>query len=126
MDFQPHLRAVVDKMKSGDQSQAALNAAIDQFQALAEDYRELERIMNAPLRSSYPSEVLLNLRIDPAEQAEVVANQERNRLGLGDQPVMNLRSTLEWDVGLRIFYTKNLPSNIAGMYAYSAELGRAF
>ena len=122
-DFQPHLRAVVDKMKTGDQSQAALNAAIDQFQALAEDYRELERIMNAPLRSSYPSEVMLNLKIDPAEQAEVVANQERNRLGLGDQPVINLRSTLEWDVGLRIFYIKDLPSNIAGMYAYSAELG---
>jgi len=122
-DFQPHLRAVVDKMKMGDQSQAALNAAIDQFQALAEDYRELERIMNAPVRSSYPSEVVLNPRIDPAEQAEVVANQERNRLGLGDQPVIYLRSTLEWDVGLRIFYTKDLPSNIAGMYAYSAELG---
>ena len=34
-----------------------------------------------------------------------------------------LRSTLEWDVGLRIFYTRDLPSNIAGMYAYSADLG---
>ena len=34
-----------------------------------------------------------------------------------------LRSTLEWDVGLRIFYTRDLPSSIAGMYAYSAELG---
>jgi len=122
-DLQPHLRAVADKMKTGDQSKAALNTAIDQIQALAEDYRELERIMNAPLRTSYPSEVVLNPRIDPAEQAEVVANQERNRLGLGDQPVIYLRSTLEWDVGLRIFYTKDLPSNIAGMYAYSAELG---
>ncbi len=34
-----------------------------------------------------------------------------------------LRSILEWEVGLRIFYTDHLPSNIAGMYAYSAELG---
>ena len=99
MDFQPHLRAVVDKMKSGDQSQSALNAAIDQFQALAEDYRELERIMNAPVRSSHPSEVVLNLKIDPAEQAEVVANQERNRLGLGDQPVM--KSSKHAGVGCR-------------------------
>ncbi len=122
-DLQPHLRAVADRMKTGDQFQARLNAAIDQLQALAEDYLELERIMNAPLRPSYPPEVGLNVKIDPAEQAEVVANQERNRLGLGDQPVIYLRSTLEWDVGLRIFYTKDLPSNIAGMYAYSAELG---
>src|SRR5271157_2983779 len=47
-DLQPHLRAVADKMKAGDHS--ALNASIDQLQALAEDYRDLERIMNAPLR----------------------------------------------------------------------------
>jgi Zn-dependent peptidase ImmA (M78 family)/transcriptional regulator with XRE-family HTH domain len=122
-DLQPQLRAVADKMKTGDQFQAGLNAAIDQLQALAEDYQELERIMGAPHRPSYPPEVVLNLKLDPAEQAEVVANQERNRLGLGDQPVIELRSTLEWDVGLRIFYTTDLPSSIAGMYAHSAELG---
>jgi Zn-dependent peptidase ImmA (M78 family)/DNA-binding XRE family transcriptional regulator len=120
-DLQPHLRAVADKMKSGDQT--GLNAAIDQLQALAEDYRDLERVMNAPLRSNYPPEVMLNTKIDPAEQAEVIAEQERKRLGLGDQPVIYLRNTLEWDVGLRIFYTGDLPSAIAGMYAYSAELG---
>ena len=51
-----------------------------------------------------------------------MALQERQRLGLGDQPVIYLRSTLEWDVGLRIFYW-DLPSAIAGMYAYTADLG---
>ncbi len=122
-DLQPHLRAVADKMKTGDQFQAGLSAAIDQLQALAEDYLELEKLMGSPHRPSYPAEVVLNLKLDPTEQAEVVGNQERNRLGLGDQPVIDLRSTLEWDVGLRIFYTSDLPSSIAGMYAYSAELG---
>ena len=122
-DLQPHLRAVADKMKTGDQFQAHLDTAIDQLQALAEDYLELEKLMGSPHRPSYPAEVVLNLKLDPTEQAEVVANQERNRLGLGDQPVIDLRSTLEWDVGLRIFYTTDLPSSIAGMYAYSAELG---
>ena len=78
--------------------------------------------MNAPLRFNYPPEVTLNPRIDAAELAESVAQQERQRLGLGDQPVINLRSTLEWDVGLRIFYW-DLPSAIAGMYAYTADLG---
>lgn len=123
VDLQPHLRAVADKMKTGDRFQAELNAAIDQFQGLAEDYLELEKLVGSPHRPSYPAEVVLNLRLDPAEQAEVVANQERNRLGLGEQPVIHLRSTLEWDVGLRIFYTGEMPSSIAGMYAYSAELG---
>ncbi len=83
-------------------------------------------MVNAPLRPNYPGEIVLNSKIDPAEQAEVAAAQERKRLGLGDQPVIRLRRVLEWDVGLRIFYSGDLPSNIAGMYAYSAELARAF
>src|SRR6266849_9899325 len=120
VDLQPHLRAVVEKMKGGDEE--ALNAAIDELQRLAEDYRDLEKLMNAQLRFNFPPEVTLNPRIDPAELAESVAQQERQRLGLGDQPVIYLRSTLEWDVGLRIFYW-DLPSAIAGMYAYTADLG---
>ena len=120
MDLQPHLRAAAEKMKEADRE--ALNAAIDELQRLAEDYRDLEKLMNAPLRFNYPPEVTLNPRIDAAELAESVAQQERQRLGLGDQPVIYLRNTLEWDVGLRIFYW-NLPSPIAGMYAYTSDLG---
>jgi Zn-dependent peptidase ImmA (M78 family) len=111
---------VAEKMKGADEE--ALNAAIDQLQRLAEDNRDLEKLMNAPLRFNYPQEVVLNPRIDAAQLAEAVALQERQRLGLGDQPVIYLRSTLEWDVGLRIFYW-DLPSAIAGMYAYTADLG---
>src|SRR5438067_370272 len=36
-DLRPHLRAVAEKMRTGDQGQLALNAAIGQLQALAED-----------------------------------------------------------------------------------------
>ncbi len=118
--LQPHLRAVAEKMKGADEE--ALNAGIDQLQRLAEDYRDLEKLMNAPLRFNYPPDVALNPRIDAAQLAEAVALQERQRLGLGDQPVIYLRSTLEWDVGLQIFYW-DLPSAIAGMYAYTADLG---
>jgi Zn-dependent peptidase ImmA (M78 family) len=87
-----------------------------------DDYRELERLMNAPPRYNYPPPVELNEHIDVTDLAEVVAARERQRLGLGDQPVYNLRSVLEWDVGLRIFYDA-LPSALAGMYAYVEELG---
>lgn len=121
LNLQPHLRAVAEKMKGADEP--ALQAAIADLQELAEDYRDLEQMMNAPLRLNYPPEVSLDSRIDAAELAEGVASQERRRLGLGDQPVIYLRSTLEWDVGLRIFYSGALPSAIAGMYAYTAELG---
>jgi Zn-dependent peptidase ImmA (M78 family)/DNA-binding XRE family transcriptional regulator len=121
VDLQPHLRAVAEKMKGTDE--VALHAAIADLQQLAEDYRDLERMMNAPLRFNYPPEVTLDNRIDAAQLADSVAVQERRRLGLGDQPVIYLRSTLEWDVGLRIFYSGELPSAIAGMYAYTADLG---
>src|SRR6266849_7828885 len=118
--LQPHLRAVAEKIKGADEQ--ALNNAIDELQRLAEDYRDLERLTDIQLRFNYPPEVTLNPRIDAAELAESVAFQERQRLGLGDQPVIYLRSTLEWDVGLRIFYW-DLPSAIAGMYAHTADLG---
>ena len=121
VDLQPHLRAVAERMKGTDES--ALQPAIADLQELAEDYRELERMMNAPLRFNYPPEVSLDARVDAGGLAESVAVQERQRLGLGDQPVIHLRSTLEWDVGLRIFYSGKLPSAIAGMYAYTADLG---
>src|SRR5438132_2375885 len=65
VNLQPHLRAVAEKMKSADQE--ALNAAIDELQRLAEDYRDLERLMSAPLRFNYPPEVNLNARIDAAQ-----------------------------------------------------------
>lgn len=120
MDLQPHLRAVAEKMKDADEP--ALRAGIDELQKLAEDYRALEDFTKSPLRFNYPPEVNLTPRIDVAQLAESIAVQERNRLGLGDQPVIHLRSILEWDVGLRIFYWE-LPSAIAGMFAYTSELG---
>jgi len=118
-DLQPHLRAAVDRQRIGD---GGLTAAIAELQRFAEDYRELERLMNTPLRYNYPPPVELEDRLDPADLADAVAARERQRLGLGDQPVHDLRSVLEWDVGLRIFYGP-LPSALAGLYAYAEELG---
>jgi len=120
VDLQPHLRAVAERVKPADQRE--LIAAIGELQRLAADYRQLEQTMNAPLRYNYPPEVNLETRIDVAELAEAVATQERRRLGLGEQPVEELRRLLEWDVGLRIFYWP-LPSAIAGMYASAADIG---
>lgn len=120
VDLQPHLRAVAERVKPDDQRE--LIVAIGELQRLAADYRQLEQLMNAPLRYNYPPEVNLETRIDVAELAEAVATQERRRLGLGEQPVEELRRLLEWDVGLRIFYWP-LPSAIAGMYASAADIG---
>jgi Zn-dependent peptidase ImmA (M78 family) len=74
------------------------------------------------MRLNYPQPVELNPRVNVSELAEDVANRERQRLGLGDQPIPNIRSVLELDVGVRIFFAR-LPRTFAGMYIFVDGLG---
>lgn len=117
-DLQPHLRAVAQQMKVEDSEVAKGIAALQRF---AEDYRRLEGILSVSLPTNYPEVVTIG-RGNPISLAEDVADQERRRLGVGDQPVIHLRSLLEAEVGLRIAY-EDLPSRVAGMFAYSSEMG---
>ena len=118
-DLQPHLRAIASKVEPGNK---VLEGAIQKLQRFAENYCELERLMDAHISFNYPPEVRLSSRINIDVLAEDVAVNERNRLGLGDQPIYELRRLLESDVGLRIMYG-DLPSKVAGMYAYTGTLG---
>jgi Zn-dependent peptidase ImmA (M78 family)/DNA-binding XRE family transcriptional regulator len=117
--LEPHLRAVVDPASA---SAEEINTAITELERFAEDYCELERLLDAKPVSAYPPEVSLPRRGSLSDFGEDVAARERERLGLGNQPILNLRQVLEADVGLRVFYG-GLPSRIAGMFAYTAELG---
>jgi Zn-dependent peptidase ImmA (M78 family)/DNA-binding XRE family transcriptional regulator len=101
--------------------QTELARAIQEFQQLCEDYLELEQLCGAPLTRNYPSQYPIE-GISPEEAAEDIASAERNRLGLGDGPILRLREILESDIGLRIFYPR-LPSHIAGMFGYTERLG---
>ena len=118
-DLQPHLRAAAQKIRADDEE---LLQGIADLQQFADDYRELERLMKAPMAHNYPPEVRISGRIDVVALAEDVAVQERQRIGLGDQPVRPLRSILENDVGVRVLYG-GLPSAIAGMFAYGSDVG---
>ncbi len=118
-DLQPHLRAVAQDMKA-DEAETA--QAISALQKFAEDYYRLERLLNVKLRLNYPPEVELGPHVDVVSVAEDEAVKERQRLGFGDQPVIHLRSLLEAEVGLRIIY-EDLPSRIAGMFAFSRDFG---
>ena len=117
--LEPHLRAAVDQSRPDSPE---LIAAIADFERFAEDYRELERVLNAPLVSNPPPEVRLPTRGSVMEFAEDAVARERDRLQLGDQPILNLRRVLEQEVGVRVFLGR-LPSWIAGMYSYASELG---
>lgn len=117
--LEPHLRAAVDTSRN-DVGQ--VHQAVTILERFAEDYRELERLTNSPLTINYPREVGIPARGSIADFAEDIAAQERGRLLLGDQPILNLRTLLESCVGVRIFYGA-MPSTIAGMYAYVPDLG---
>lgn len=118
-DLQPHLRAVAQEMKANETEVAQAISALQRF---AEDYNRLEQILNVKLRLNYPQEVVLGSHVDVTALAEDEAVKERQRLGLGDQPVIHLRNLLEVEVGLRIVY-EDLPSRMAGMFAYSSDFG---
>jgi Zn-dependent peptidase ImmA (M78 family)/DNA-binding XRE family transcriptional regulator len=92
-----------------------------ELQRLSEDYLELEKLCDMPISKSYPP--IYEISGGSAEQiAEEVATAERNRLGIGDGPLSNLRERLENDVGLRVFYFP-MASKIAGLFAYNDDLG---
>jgi Zn-dependent peptidase ImmA (M78 family) len=59
---------------------------------------------------------------DVTRFAENVAMSERGRLGLGDQPVIQLRQLLDQETGVRIFYGP-LKGKLAGLFAYVPEGG---
>lgn len=119
LKLEPHLRGGID---AASRDAGELTAAIQVLQQFAEDYRELEGLMNAPLATNYPPEVQLPQRGSLGDFAEGVAARERARLQLGDQPVPELRQVLESEVGVRIFFGQ-LPSRVAGLYAFVADLG---
>lgn len=118
-DLQPHLRAVAKQMKADENE---LAPSITELQKFAEDYNHLEQILKVRLRMNYPPEVQLGAHVNAVSLGEDEAIKERQRLGFGDQPVIHLRSLFEVEVGLRIIY-QDLPSRIAGMFAYSSEFG---
>jgi Zn-dependent peptidase ImmA (M78 family)/DNA-binding XRE family transcriptional regulator len=93
----------------------------DDLQRIAEDYVELERMCGLPTDKNYPP-IYETSGSSPEQSAEEIAASERNRLGIGDGPISNLRDRLETDVSLRIFYFA-MPPKISGVFAYNDVLG---
>lgn len=93
---------------------------IGEFERLCEDYVELERKQQYPLPLSQAPVYSID-EMRPDRSGEDVAAAERNRLGLGDAPILNLRELLE-NEGVRIFLLK-LPSRVGGFFGYTEQLG---
>jgi len=116
--FVPQFRAGLRDQFAQD---LGLQAVTVELQKLAEDYVELETICGLPMARAYPVPYDVS-RSSPDRAAEEVATAERNRLGIGDGPISNLRDRLESDVGLRIFLFK-MPAKISALFGYNDTLG---
>lgn len=116
-DFVSAFRLAPDEAIDADQ----LAAAVRRLEDLADDYLELERVSGASQLRRYPAALDI-AGLDALEAAESVASSERNRLGLGDGPVLGLRELLEDDIGMRIFAIA-LPAKIAGLFIWSPTHG---
>lgn len=92
-----------------------------ELQRLAEDYVELEKLCGLSSAQNPPPTYNF-VGASPEQAAEEIAAAERNRLGIGDGPISNLRERLETDVGLRVFYFA-MPSKVSGVFAYNDVLG---
>jgi Zn-dependent peptidase ImmA (M78 family)/DNA-binding XRE family transcriptional regulator len=116
--FEVQFRAVFQRQ---EQEELQINPVIEHFEQLCRNYLELEQIMDAPMTRTYPPEYRCNtLPLEAA--AENIALAERQRLGLGDGPLPQLRDILELSVGIRVFYLK-MPPKYSEIYSYDPQLG---
>jgi len=106
---------------SRSEDSAQLEAAIREVERNAEDYRELERINGATVEHGYPAPYDIG-GVQPESAAVEIAHTERNRLGLGDGPIPNLREILETKVSIRVFFL-DLPARVEGFFAYTSQTG---
>lgn len=105
-----------------ERTERELQAKHDEFQELCEDYVRLEQIRGCPMPPSQAPVYMARLEGVSAERlGETAALAERNRLGLGDAPILNLEEVLEHE-GIRIFQLP-LPSRVCGFFGYTGELG---
>lgn len=118
-EFAPQFRAT----QFAEIIEESKQQAIETFERACEDYLMLEQMLNAPMpRSRYPEPYSI-AGLSAQAAAEEVASLERNRLNLGNGPLLNLLEVLEAEAGLRVFVLALNEFRIAGMFAYTDRLG---
>jgi Zn-dependent peptidase ImmA (M78 family)/DNA-binding XRE family transcriptional regulator len=116
--LEPQFRAAL----KDNECQDALDAA-SKLETFASYYITLEKMLGMRTIHAYPPTYTIAFDgINPEQAGEEVADEERNRLGLGSAPISHLRNLLEEEVGLRIFFFK-MGSKVSGIFAFNNEVG---
>jgi Zn-dependent peptidase ImmA (M78 family)/transcriptional regulator with XRE-family HTH domain len=111
------LRRIEEKLETD------IEQKLNEFQKLCDDYLYLEQLLSNPLpQAQIPLYSFESFEgVTPERLGEEAAWAERNRLGLGDAPILNLREILETE-GIRIFQLE-LPARISGFFGSTELLG---
>lgn len=99
----------------------AVQAASKLLTDLVKAEVELENLLGIQRSVNYPPERPI-LRGNVSIQAEQDALELRQRLGLGVQPVLDIVTLLEMEMGIRV-YMRDLDSRISGLFAYDEQVG---
>lgn len=111
----PRFRAIApDEVEAGDAALLLNDLAAAQY--------ELESILGIPFRPNYPSERPIGPG-DIRQQAEDVAMEIRQRLGIGLGAIPDLVSLLELEFGVRVFIRALTSSKISGLFAFDEKIG---
>lgn len=106
---------------SDDEADAGALAVVSELERLAGDVAEVETLTGTRMPRAFPDVYDIS-GPSPEAAADQVAMSERQRLGLGDAPLRDLRDTLEGEVGIRVFCF-DMPSSIAGLFALAEPTG---
>lgn len=104
---------------SGDDSALA---AAHLLGDLAKAEVELENVLGIKRSRSFPPERPL-LPGDVRLQAENDAMELRQRLGLGQAPIQDIVSLLEFELGVRVYVRKDVDPKISGLFVFDERLG---
>jgi Zn-dependent peptidase ImmA (M78 family)/DNA-binding XRE family transcriptional regulator len=115
VDLEPRFRRLADS------SDADAADAVQLLSNLAKAEVELENLLGVQRVRNYPPERPL-LRGNVRAQAEHDATELRQRLGLGINPVRDIVTLLEMEMGVRV-YVRRLDGRISGLFAYDDTLG---
>jgi Zn-dependent peptidase ImmA (M78 family)/DNA-binding XRE family transcriptional regulator len=82
---------------------------------------ELENLLGVPRTVNYPPERPI-MPGNVASHAESDAIELRQRLGLGFQPILDITTLLEFELGARV-YVRRFDGDISGLFAFSDSVG---
>lgn len=109
--------------KLSESDGAHVSEAVQVFNDLIKAEVELENILGIERRKNYPPERGIN-QGDVVELAERHAKELREWLGIGQGPIADIFSIIEFDLGIRL-YQRRLSSNskVAGLFTYDESVG---